>query len=275
MFEEKRFLWLNSELAYRQIGSGPEYMIAFHGYDQDSSVFEAFEPSLGTRYSVISVDLPHQGSTIWNEEELSPDLMSRLISDFFQHLKINGTVAILGYSLGGNYALGMAYLKPELISSLWLIAADGLQRRPFFYFLTRNALGQFLFRRFINHASIIKSLIQGLNFVGIFSNKVARFYLGSIASPEDREKLYLRWTSSSRLAPNLKLAFAKFNQFNWPIFLIFGKDDQVISIANARKFKRYVKRASLVELKQGHQLIKSRNNDVIDAMIKRLDDSKA
>jgi pimeloyl-ACP methyl ester carboxylesterase len=271
VFEEKRFTWFNSTLAYRKIGSGKNVLIAFHGYDQDSSVFEIFEPSLGKRYTIISVDLPHQGKTIWRDKELTATMLESLVCDFISHLQITGPVSLMGYSLGGNYALGFAMIKRIEIGEVWLMACDGLKNKPFFNFITKTKFGRFLFRGFIENASIIKGLINFCRQIGIFSAIIAKFYSDSIRSKELRSKLYDRWISSSRIAPNINEASAVLNSRKIPCLLIFGKEDQVIPIKNARSFNRKLLFSQLIELDQGHNLLKKENNKVIEQMILKLD----
>ena len=116
---EKVFAWRNSRINYIEFGEGTETLICFHGYGQDCIVFNVFEQSLGQRYRLVSVDLPFQGKTIWGEKEkLTPELLADLMSRFLLYVKASETISLLGYSIGGNYALGFAVAFKEKVNKI-------------------------------------------------------------------------------------------------------------------------------------------------------------
>lgn len=246
-------------------------MIAFHGYDQDSSVFGVWEKGLKNRYTVWSIDLPFQGETKWNEPPLNTESMKELLTDFIQNQRIKTPLSLMGYSLGGNYAMGFATLFPELVSEIWLIAADGLIVRPWFNFLTRTRIGNFIFNRFVVSAFWIVPLIRIAERIGILPEHVSHFYIKSINTSEKRSLLKKRWLSASRIFQSRSATIKSLNRLNIRVILIFGKKDHVIPIRGARFFKRKIPSAILKELNQGHQLINPKNNSVVEEVITQLE----
>lgn len=257
-------------MAYRKIGNGEHTLIAFHGYDQEGSVFEVFRPSLGTFYTIISIDLPHQGQTEWREDTLSKDMLRQLVADFLIHINHTGKVSILGYSLGGNYALGFYVAAPEIVEGIWLMAADGIKYKPAFAFLTKTGIGRFFFLRFVHRADSILMVLRLAHKVRILPERVATFYQNSIDSREKRTALYDRWMSASRIAPAISQVVKAIGRYQPYVFLVFGKNDPVIPVSNALNFKRKIPTAHLEVLDQGHNILKAKNNEVISKLLATL-----
>lgn len=265
---EKQFIWRTSSINYQEFGSGGNLLIAFHGYGQDSSVFRVFEESLGEKYRVVSVDLPYQGKTTWGENhELNQLDLLELVDDFLIHLGHRDRVSLLGYSIGGNYALGFTVARPELIDELWLIAADGLTPRIWFRFITKTKLGRFLFLRFILNPSRIIYTLNIAGKLGILARRTVAFYKSTIDTKIKRKELFLRWRSSARIAPDVSTSRSVLNRYRIKAHLIYGKRDSVISYQAAVKFSESVATSDLYLMDKGHRLLVPETNEIMKAIL--------
>jgi len=265
---EKQFIWRSSSINYQEFGTGSNLLIAFHGYGQDSSVFQVFDESLGNKYRVVSVDLPYQGKTIWGEDhELNRRDLLELIDDFLIHLGHQDKVSLLGYSIGGNYALGFTIARPEIIDELWLIAADGLTPRIWFRFITKTTLGRFLFQRFILNPSRIIYTLNIAGKLGILARRTVAFYKSTIDTKLKRKELFLRWRSSARIAPDVSTSRNVLNGYRIKTHLIYGKRDSVISYQAAVKFSDSVATSDLYLVDKGHRLLVPNTNATINAIL--------
>ena len=99
-------------------------LLVLHGFTGDSSTMSSIAKPLSEKYSVISVDLPGHGSTA---KDLEPylfnfeDTLAALIEvmEFHNQQEFN----VLGYSMGGRLALGLATKYPDRIKNTILIGA--------------------------------------------------------------------------------------------------------------------------------------------------------
>jgi pimeloyl-ACP methyl ester carboxylesterase len=265
---EKVFKWRRSEISYVEFGQGPQLMIAFHGYGQDAKVYCEFESALSEKYTVVAVDLPHQGKTVWNEKtELEASELAELIRDFLTHLGHSGNVSLMAYSLGGNYATGFFMNNPTKIDELWLIAADGLGPKKLFRLLTRTMLGRLFFRGFVHFPQPILFGLWLLKELKVYEKHVYQFFYNNISSKDRREELYKRWISASRLnVPRPKLISA-LNNSSVKLKMLFGIHDKVIPVAFAKYYFRKVSGSKLVLLEQGHQLIRQSNAEALKTLL--------
>jgi pimeloyl-ACP methyl ester carboxylesterase len=266
---EKVFKWRDSSINYVEFGSGKETLICFHGYGQDCHVFDVLEPSLGTKYRLVSVDLPFQGKTIWGEKEkLNPVLLNDLMIRFLEHIGAGEKISLLGYSIGGNYALGFAVAIKSRINDLWLIAADGLKRKPAFNFITKTTLGRMLFMRFVLSPGWFFSTIRIVKRLGMVNNKTLKFYKSTVDTIGKRKELFDRWTSTARISPGVKATLRELGDSEIRAFLIYGKRDSVISYKSAMRFNRLMHNSRLKLVDKGHRLLVADTNTIVIEMSK-------
>ena len=104
-------------------GEGPSLLV-LHGFTGDRSTMSSISEPLSENYSVVSVDLPGHGSTI---RDLEPylfnfeDTLAALIEvmEFHDQQEFN----VLGYSMGGRLAIGLATKYPNRLKNMILIGA--------------------------------------------------------------------------------------------------------------------------------------------------------
>ena len=195
--------------------------------------------------------------------------MSDLMLQFLSHLNVNSKVSLLGYSIGGNYALGFLSHFPEMMNEVWLLAADGLQRKPAFYFLTKTNLGRAIFRAFVLYPGWVFSTVKLAEKIGFLKYNAMRFYISTIDTKKKRNDLFLRWSSTARIAPGAKKSINTLNKHQIPSYLIYGKKDSVISFKNAKRFEQKTDNSTLVLLEKGHQILVDGTNDTLEALLNK------
>ena len=265
---EKQFNWRNSRINYTTFGDAKELLICFHGYGQQSTIFNILEPSLSLKYKVVSIDLPFQGKTVWREKEkLTKELLGDLMTQFLDHIHAPAKVSLMAYSIGGNYALGFVTAFPERINEIWLLAADGLKRKRAFDFVTKTGIGQNLFKAFVLYPRWLFYTLRIASFFGFINKRVSNFYFATIETELKRQDLIDRWSSTARIAPNLSLSVQVLNEHRIRVVLIYGKKDSVIPYANAIAFDKKIINSKLVLMNLGHKLLVQKTNGVIKDII--------
>lgn len=239
-------------------------MVAFHGYGQDKSSFEPLVTALGKHYTIYAIDLPFHGNTAWKEpHELEKDELKDLVVSFVRETGISGNISLMGYSIGGNYVLGLMQSCPELISEIWLIAADGLSPKPGFYFITRTWPGRLFFRGFVIFPQPVFIALKLIKTANLLPDRVFRFFMVNIESRKKRQLLYLRWRSVSHIRGNLRMIKEKINTYEPAVILLFGKNDGVIPYKSAIRFAQNLKNVHLKITDQGHQMLDMETNRII------------
>ncbi len=107
----------------RRAGTGAPLLL-LHGFAADSAGWAPFERALPPDLPLLRIDLPAHGNSPRTPLRGFPDLLRALTRAFDD--ATDGPVHLLGHSLGGGLALGLADIRPRRIASLTLLAPAGL-----------------------------------------------------------------------------------------------------------------------------------------------------
>lgn len=115
---------------YLRGGAGPP-VILVHGLGSSAAVeFYYNLESLAGQHQVFAVDLPGFGRSDKPALEYTIELFVRVLRDFTRSLGL-APAAVMGVSMGGRIALGLALEAPELVDRLVLVDALGVgEPRP-------------------------------------------------------------------------------------------------------------------------------------------------
>jgi pimeloyl-ACP methyl ester carboxylesterase len=107
-------------MAYVERGSGPT-LVLVHGSLNDYRYWTPQLDSLSSSFRVVSVSLRHYYPEPWNGEgEFSFTRHARDLAIFIERLNV-GQVHLVGWSRGGNVAVAMTRLRPDLVRKLVLM----------------------------------------------------------------------------------------------------------------------------------------------------------
>ncbi|HEV2284607.1 MAG TPA: alpha/beta fold hydrolase, partial [Steroidobacteraceae bacterium] len=107
---------LNAEVT----GQGRRDLVLLHGWGMNLKVWDGLAAALGRRFRVIAIDLPGHGGSEWDSSAPHPAA---------QVFRVHETLAplttryhLLGWSLGGQFALDLAAALPAAVERLVLVA---------------------------------------------------------------------------------------------------------------------------------------------------------
>ncbi|GAB3757850.1 alpha/beta fold hydrolase [Spirosoma pomorum] len=215
-------------IAYRIFGHGPNPLLAFHGFGQTGHVFLPLEQISSHVFTVYAPDLFfHGGSQIDSAQLLTKTDWQRLLSAFLQTHHID-SFSVLGFSLGGRFALTTSELFSNRITGLYLIAPDGITRNFWYDLATQSRLGRALFRYTLDHLSLLNHFGHTLTKLGLLNRTVMRFVEHSLSTPGQRQLVYDVWTQSRLIWPDLAGLCLRLNQRTIPVWLFLGAFDRII-----------------------------------------------
>jgi len=117
----------NPEIAYVDVGSGPETLILIHGLASNLGFWRYNIDALARRYRVIAIDLPGYGHS--EKSPVFPYTLSFYaegIQRLAEHLGLE-RVTLVGQSMGGQIAMVAALTYPELVDRLVLVDPAGIE----------------------------------------------------------------------------------------------------------------------------------------------------
>lgn len=241
----------------RKMGHGPELLITFHGYGQQSDAFLHYEELLQKEYTFLLIDLAyHRDQSGFPkgfefDEQYAKLWLNSILKQFG---KVQAS--LMGYSIGARIALSITAWMPEKIHELWVIAPDGLPVSRAYTWLTHTWLGHFSFRRFVKNPGFAFSLIFAGEKLGLISHKAASFYRHEIANEEKRQQLYDTWMAYRKAIPTFPSLRRAIDHTHLSITCILGKHDNIIPYRKTRKtILKKLGGAQIIDLDIGHNLL--------------------
>ena len=216
---------------YKIAGNGPAILI-LHGWGRGSDSWVEVQTKLAQiGYKVVVPDLVRFGKsnpplTVWGVDDYVG-----FIKVFAEKLNLD-TFILLGHSFGGQIALKFALKHPGMLRGLILYAAAVIRKPPFLW------------------ARVIAVFAKGGNAVFLvwplsFFKPLAKKLLYKILSNTDYlyEKGIMKQVREKVLRENLSPYFSK---IQIPTFILWGENDTITPLKDARMMHRAIPSASLV-----------------------------
>jgi len=247
------------KLAYRRFGSGSEVWIFFHGFGQCHQDMISFDKLRTSKQSYLFVDLIYHGQSSWNtsEKALKKEDWKTILLSLLQQESID-TFHLVGYSMGGKFALLSYELLPKRIISLSLLAPDGI-KTGLWYSMSNYPSGIHpLFKQVVFRPKRFFTLVDGLKTAGLLQKSLVKFVKTQLETRSKRAQAYLVWKVLGGLHLQLGTIIRQLRQHPIPVTLVLGEFDRMVSPKNLERFTAKVPQLRLLQLPVGHgQLIEA------------------
>ncbi|MCX2739590.1 alpha/beta fold hydrolase [Pontibacter anaerobius] len=242
-----------SKLHYRVIGHGRRVMLAFHGYGQSSSYYQPMEKALGGDYTIYAFDLFFHGHS--NLHKHNMPLTKEFLSDFIERfLEKQGIkeFSLMGFSMGGKFALTLVECMPQSILELFLIAPDGIKTSFWYNIATYPGWLQQLFKRTVLKPEFFFKFLRMLHRYNLVHKSLLRFAHYQMDSTPKRLRVYRSWIGFRDLNFDIRKIVQLLNKYEVPVTMFLGEFDEIISPRRVAVFVDALDNGELVILKAGH-----------------------
>lgn len=247
------------KLAYRRFGSGSEVWVFFHGFGQDHQDMLAFDQLRTPKQRYLFVDLVYHGQSSWNtsQKELKKEDLKAILLLLLQKEGID-TFHLVGYSMGGKFALLSYELLPKRIISLSLLAPDGI-KTGLWYSMSNYPSGIHpLFKRVVFKPHQFFRVVDGLKTAGLLQKSLVKFVKTQLETRSKRAQAYLVWKVLGGLHLQLGTIIRQLRKHPIPVHVFLGEFDRMVSPKNLERFTAKVPQLRLLKLPVGHgQLIEA------------------
>jgi pimeloyl-ACP methyl ester carboxylesterase len=246
---------MGMQVHYRSEGNKEDSLpiILIHGTSSSLHTWDSLVNLLvkSTHKRIIRLDLPAFGLTGPNpENKYTAAYYSLFLDSFLNQLHINQCI-LAGNSLGGAIAWQYTVAHPKKVSQLILIDAAGYPRKNEkgslgFKIASMPIINNLLL--FITPKSLVKKSLETVfyNHDLITEATVTRYHEMLLSEGNRRAALSL---FKNRVAPDASLI----KTITAPTLIIWGDQDQLISVEDAYLFQKEVKNNAVVILKKiGH-----------------------
>lgn len=248
----REFLAEDSRITYQKYGDGPAVLLAFHGFGQDHTAFSPLEIAIEGRFTLYAIDLFFHGNSQYTESGLlTKTKWSQLMNRFMAAQSID-RFSLIGFSLGGRFALATAEAFADRLDQLLLIAPDGITLNRWYWLATESRFGRWLFRYTLRHLSMLTTVGQAFTTLGLLNRTVMRFAGISLATPEQRTLVYTSWTRFRQIHSDMNTVAELLNKQSVRVRFFTGAFDRIVPGSYVLPLTRRLRHYELTVLKTGH-----------------------
>jgi pimeloyl-ACP methyl ester carboxylesterase len=263
MLKHENFIdYLGSRLHYAKAGHGPALLL-FHGFGQDHKVFDVWSSALESKYTIYAFDLFFHGQSTWPLlRPLEKSDWRQIMMQFLGKEKIELFV-VVGFSLGGKFALATLEAFTDKVTKVVLLAPDGIKTSLWYNLATYPIAVRRLFKSMVLQPRRFFTLTQFFQRVGLVNKGLVRFAESQMDTEEKRRRVYYSWVYFRHLKFDIPTIAAILNQHRIPLLMLVGKYDKVIPAKNMEGLLQRVHQKQIEVLDAGH-------NDLVNASVEFL-----
>lgn len=240
------------KLHFQKIGNGQKILLAFHGIGQDFLCFKTFAETFSDTYTTYCFDLPFHGKSQFSENEvISKDDWKQFLTIFLAKNHIS-QFSMIGFSMGGRFALATLEGFFTQIDKIILIAPDGISEHPLYRIATRFKLTRQLFKTIIFQYKYFLFMAKVLSKLRIVPEKAIRFALKMLDSPEKQKQVYSSWLGFRELTFKMSYIAKLIHQENIEVLIFVGKFDAILPQKQILPLSKKLSEVRLVLLETGH-----------------------
>lgn len=241
-------------LHYSKFGSGDKVLLCFHGFGLSLDDFYPIEETLKNEYTFYNFDLFFHGKSFWPREErlLDKRTWKEIINYFLNKEDIHSSFSLLGFSMGGKFALATLEAFSKRIDKIILMAPDGIKTSFWYSFATYPGWTRNLFKAFIDRPKLYYSLIKYFHFFRVLDKGILRFAQSQMRTKVQREQVYFSWVVFRELKFDMEKIAQIINKNKILLELFLGKHDKIITEKNMQRLLKKLDKFELHVLNSGH-----------------------
>lgn len=246
----------DASLHYQILGSGPEVLLAFHGFGQTLDAFSPYAEALGDHFTIYSFDLFFHGKSFWHHREtpMKKAQWKELLQQLLEKEEIR-QFGIMGYSMGGKFALSTLEAFPERITRILLIAPDGVKTLFWYSLATYPSWLRKYFRGMIVKPENFYRLLKTLRKIRLLDKSVVKFAKHQMNTRKKRRRVYYSWVVFRHLSFSMKKIGQLVREQHIPLTLFIGSYDRIITEKNMEGLLQEVPEHHLIVLPKGHNTL--------------------
>lgn len=242
---------------YFQFGSGPELLIALHGFGDRARIFAVLESALATHYTVVAPDWPFHGQTEWHDDSFSKADLLEIVEKLAEQAG-KTRYSLLAYSFGARLAQAML---PELsghLNHLYLLAPDGIETKGM-TMATRTPLWlrRALFRALRRPAWFVQLLDWGRR-AHLVSPMIHHFLSNNLTRPKRFRRTFGCWLALDSFYLGRRKIRAILQKTGLKTEIYLGARDEVIESKALHSMVDGLPNVRLHVIDEGHRIIGER-----------------
>lgn len=239
--------------AYQKSGQGPEIFLIFHGFGQTHQDMGAFDQIRKPGQTFLFFDMFYHGRSQWTDVGSPLDRLKW--REFIRELQLKESFQefhLIGYSMGGKFALLTYELLPKSVKSLTLLAPDGIKTGLWYSISSYPNYFHVLFKRVVFRPNRFFGMVEGLNAVGLVEKSLVKFVKTQMETRSKRAQAYFVWKVFGGIQLQLGKIIRQSRSKPIPMTLFIGEFDKMVTAENLERFSSKIPHLRKIILPVGH-----------------------
>lgn len=251
--QEHSFSYKGAQLHYSCTGTGDKVLLAFHGYGQSNVHYRHLALQLSADYTVFAFDLFFHGKSIWHlkDHPLTKKFLAELMATFLEHKQI-ARFSLMGFSMGGKWAISLLEHFPQRVEQLILIAPDGIKTSFWYSLATYPGWTKKHFRKVAISPTYFQNLAYTFRRMRLVDKGIVRFAQHQMNTRQKRLRVYYSWMVFRELEFNMAHIATLINNYQIPTTMFLGAYDRIITKKNMQVLLNKLHKHQLTVLQTGH-----------------------
>ena len=244
----------NGRVHTYRFGTGPELLIALHGFSDRARMFTVLEPGLAAKYTVVAIDLPFHGQTEWKKNTFSKEDLLGIIR---QILELEGKTrfSLMAFSFGARLAQAMLPQLVEQINHLYLISPDGIKTKGMTTAARTPMWMRRLLYRMLQKPGWFVGMVQAGRKAGVVPPLVHHFLTNNLNKPERFQRTFGCWLALDSFYLRRRDIKKLLLQSALPTRIFIGKDDPMLKHSSLNKIYGGIPTVEMTWVDDGHRLV--------------------
>ncbi len=204
-------------------------LICFHGFGQEADDFD-FLAKRYEGYRIIAINLFFHGKSNLNPPVALNENDWKLYLDKLFLKESVERFSVIGYSMGGRFALTTLQHFAAQMDYLYLIAPDGLVEGNWYRFATGSKTQRLLFKTVLRSYPSFLAIAKSLSNMGVLNKGLLKFAQVHLQSKEERNRVFNSWICFRKLVLSPKKLHKISLQHKVTVRIILGNYDRVIPV---------------------------------------------
>lgn len=237
-----------------RFGTGPELLIALHGFSDRARMFAVLAPALAKRYTVVAIDWPFHGQTEWAKNTFTKEDLLDIVRQIAEN-EGKERFSLMGFSFGARLAQAML---PELVgqlNKLYLLSPDGVKTKGMTAATRTPVWVRHLLYRILQNPNWFIQLVRFGRSLRLVPPLIHHFLTNNLNRPERFRRTFGCWLAMDSFYLGRRRIKAILQKSQLPTDVHIGLNDPMLQQATLKKQYEGMPNVRVFWSDDGHRLV--------------------